>query len=196
MPPTSDKRARPPGTARSFTAKKTSNGEIYDMHAMTAAHKTLPLGTHVRVHNLNNGKSVEVRINDRGPFVRGRIIDLSYKAAKKLDVVGPGTAPVEIVALGTPNAKDGQSTSGYTPIDYYKGNFTFQIGAFSEEGNARRLKKKLENKYMNVHIVPYDDGKRVMYRVRVGRASSLEQAEEYESTLIEHGYKGAFIVAE
>jgi rare lipoprotein A len=181
---------------KKFHGKKTSSGETYDMYAMTAAHKTLPLGTYVRVHNLSNSKAVEVRINDRGPFVRGRIIDLSYSAAKKLGIIGPGTAPVEIVALGTPNNADGQNASGYTPVDYYKGNFTFQIGAFREKTNALRLKQKLEKKYINVHIVPYDDGRRIMYRVRVGRAASLEQAEAYESILIQHGYESAFIVAE
>ena len=139
---------------------------------------------------------IEVRINDRGPFVKGRIIDLSYTGAKKLDVVGPGTAPVEIVALGKADPSGGQSTSGYVPVDFYSGNFTFQVGAFGEKENAVRLKQKLEKKYLNVHIVPYDDGKRTMYRVRVGRTSSLKQAEEYENTLIQQGFKGAFIVAE
>ena len=181
---------------KKFHGKKTSSGEIYNMHAMTAAHKTLPLGTYVRVHNLENGNAIEVRINDRGPFVRGRIIDLSYAAATKLEIVGPGTAPVEIVALGKAEAQDSGSTPGYVPVDYYSGNFTFQVGAFSQKDNAVRLKQKLEKKYMNVHILPYDDGKRVMYRVRVGRASSLQQAEEYENILIQQGFKGAFIVAE
>ncbi|MEN8244726.1 MAG: septal ring lytic transglycosylase RlpA family protein [Thermodesulfobacteriota bacterium] len=181
---------------KKFHGRKTSSGEIYDMHAITAAHKTLPLGTYVRVHNLSNSNSIEVRINDRGPFVRGRIIDLSYAAATKLDIVGPGTAPVEIVALGKAGASNSGSSPGYVPIDYYSGNFTFQVGAFSKKENAVRLKQKLEKKYMNVHIVPYDDGKKVMYRVRVGRASSLEQAEEYENILIQQGFEGAFIVAE
>jgi len=181
---------------KKFHGKKTSSGEIYNMHAMTAAHKTLPLGTYVRVHNLANGKSIEVRVNDRGPFVRGRIIDLSYTGATKLDIVGPGTAPVEIVALGKAGAADNGQSSGYVPVDYYSGNFTFQVGAFSQKENAVRLKQRLEKKYMNVHIVPYDDGKRIMYRVRVGRASSLKQAEEYENTLIQQGFNGAFIVAE
>ena len=181
---------------KKFHGRKTSSGEIYDMHSISAAHKTLPLGTYVRVHNLSNSKSIEVRINDRGPFVRGRIIDLSYAAATKLDIVGPGTAPVEIVALGKAGASDSGSSPEYVPIDYYSGNFTFQVGAFSQKENAVRLKQKLEKKYMNAHIVPYNDGKKVMYRVRVGRASSLEQAEEYENILIQQGFEGAFIVAE
>ena len=83
-----------------FHGKRTSNGELYDMYAQTAAHKTLPLGVSVRVTNTANGRSTVVRVNDRGPFVRGRIIDLSYTAAKELGVVGPGTAPVRVEALG------------------------------------------------------------------------------------------------
>ena len=83
---------------RDFHGKKTSSGEIYNMHAMTAAHKTLPLGTYVRVYNLENKRSTLVRINDRGPFVRGRIIDLSYSAAKEVGIVGPGTARVSLRA--------------------------------------------------------------------------------------------------
>lgn len=181
---------------KKFHGKTTSSGEKYNMYAMTAAHKTLPLGTYVRVHNRSNNKSIEVRINDRGPFVRGRIIDLSYTAAQKLDIVGPGTAPVEIVALGKPGSAAGGSQAAYEPVDFYSGNFTFQVGAFSEKENAIRLKSELEQKYMNVHIVPYNDGNRIMYRVRVGRASSLKQAEEYEKILIQHGFDGAFIVAE
>jgi rare lipoprotein A len=85
---------------RDFHGRQTASGEIYDMYAMTAAHKTLPLGTYVRVQNRDNNKTVDVRVNDRGPFVRGRIIDLSYTAAHKIGVVGPGTAAVEIAALG------------------------------------------------------------------------------------------------
>lgn len=181
---------------KKFHGKKTSNGEIYNMYAISAAHKTLPLGTYVRVHNLANNKSIEVRINDRGPFIRGRIIDLSYAAAKELEVVGPGTAPVEIVALGRVGSSGSGNSSGYVPVDFYSGNFTFQVGAFGKKENAVRLKQKLEKKYMNAHIVPYDDGKKTMYRVRVGRASSLQQAEEYENILIQQGFNGAFIVAE
>jgi rare lipoprotein A len=80
-----------------FNGRRTANGEIYDMHAMTAAHKTLPFGTVVEVYNRDNGKSTRVRINDRGPFVKGRIIDLSKKGAKKIDMIGTGTARVEIL---------------------------------------------------------------------------------------------------
>ncbi|RJQ66392.1 MAG: septal ring lytic transglycosylase RlpA family protein [Desulfobacteraceae bacterium] len=180
-----------------FHGRKTSNGEIYDMYAMTAAHKTLPLGTYVRVHNLSNNRSVDVRINDRGPFVRGRIIDLSYTAAKELGVLGPGTAPVKVVALGAPAEPQAPGQpAGYRPVDYYSGNFTFQVGAFAEIANAERLVQKLNQQFENAHMVTYSDGTRTFYRVRVGRSTNLDQAVQYERTLSENGYPGVFIVAE
>lgn len=183
---------------RKFHGRKTANGEAYNMYAMTAAHKTLPLGTYVRVKNLQNNREIDVRINDRGPFVRGRIIDLSYTGAKKLGIVGPGTAPVKITALGTPvqsKTKKG-SIRSYVPLDYYKGNFTVQIGAFSDRNNAERLKQKLDLTYKNAHITIYNNGDETFYRVRVGRCSTLEKAIEYENKLIESGFEGAFAIAE
>jgi len=168
------------------------------MYAMTAAHKTLPLGTYVHVKNLDNGKEVTVRINDRGPFVQGRIIDLSYTAANKIDIATSGTAPVVIVALEQANRQTPKSKKKTEPkaVDYYQGNFTFQLGAFSDEQNALRLKEKLDQTYKNAHVSEYDNGLEVLYRVRVGRASSLEQAVEYEKALIQQGFKDVFIVAE
>jgi rare lipoprotein A len=183
---------------KKFHGRRTSSGETYDMYAMTAAHKTLPLGTHVKVLNLKNDREIVVRINDRGPFVRGRIIDLSYAAAQKIDIVGPGTAPVEIIALGTaagPARADGKEPT-YTPIDYYSGNFTIQIGAFQDRNNAERLKQKLDQAYKNAHIVIYQDGSDTWYRVRVGKAETLSRAIEYEALLIQNGYNDAFIIAE
>ena len=185
-----------PGTERISTAKKTSNGEIYDMYAMTAAHKTLPLGTYVQVHHLENNRKLEVRINDRGPFVRGRIIDLSYTAAKKLGLVGPGTAEVEIEALGTPAVADGGKGRTFVQRDYYSGNFTFQIGAFANLENAERLKRKLDAQYKNAHITRYDRGDKIFYRVRLGAFKTLEDAVLNEALLIQDGYADAFMVAE
>jgi rare lipoprotein A len=181
---------------RDFHGKKTSNGEIYNMYAMTAAHKTLPLGTYVQVQNLENNRDVVVRINDRGPFVRGRIIDLSYTAAKDIGIVGPGTARVEVVALGRPVSSAGSSGSTYIPADYYSGNFTFQVGAFVDRENAERLKRKLDKTYTNAHITAYDNGVNIFYRVRVGKASTLKKAAEYEAYLIQNGFPDAFVVAE
>jgi rare lipoprotein A len=180
---------------KKFHGRKTSSGEVYDMYGMTAAHKTLPLGTYVRVRNLENGKEIDVRVNDRGPFVAGRILDLSYTGAKKLDIVGPGTAPVEITALGVAaGGADGQKT--YVQVDYEQGRFTVQVGAFLEQGNAQRLQNKLAESYDNAHIVTYFDGQKTFYRVRVGRLTTLSQAEEYERMLKGSGYPAATIVAE
>jgi len=93
---------------------------------------------------------------DRGPFVRGRIIDLSYKAANEIGVVGPGTARVEVIALATPVATDGGTPRSYEPVDLYSGNFTFQIGAFVSRENAERLTAKLNEKYTNAHVTVYE----------------------------------------
>jgi len=182
---------------KKFHGRKTSSGETYNMYAMTAAHKTLPLGTHVHVKSLDNGKEVTVRINDRGPFVRGRIIDLSFTAAQKMDMINTGTARVKIVALEADNrGKKFNNAASKKPVDYHKGNFTFQIGAFSDKSNANRLKDKLDQTYKNAHVSEYDNGQEIWYRVRVGKATSLEQAVEYEEILIKHGFKDVFIVAE
>ncbi len=182
---------------RKFHGRKTSNGEIYDMYGISAAHKTLPFGTVVRVTNLRNGRRLDVRINDRGPFAKGRIIDLSYGAAEKLGLVGPGTAPVEIVALAAPARKS--ATGGVArqlePVDLSRGNFTFQVGAFQNLANAQRLAAKLEKRHTNVHIASFDRGNGLYHRVRVGRVHRLDEAERYERTLMRQGYN-VFIVAE
>ena len=138
-----------------------------------------------------------MRVNDRGPFVRGRVIDLSYTAAKQIGIVGPGTASVKVVALGAPTPPSaGAGAPAYVPIDYYSGNFTFQVGAFIERANAERLVAKLNQRYRNAHLVPYFDGRQTFYRVRVGLSKSLEAAEAYERHLIREGFEQAFIVAE
>jgi rare lipoprotein A len=179
---------------KKFHGRKTSSGEIYNMYAMTAAHKTLPLGTWVRVRRLDTGRQIVVRINDRGPFVRGRIIDLSYSAARKLGIVGCGTTQVEIVALG----KKRRTAAGQTfvPENYYSGKFTFQVGAFSNRENAERLRAKLSRTFKDAHVTPYNRGDAIFYRVRVGLCNDLESAEKYERHLADNGYPNAFIVAE
>ncbi len=182
---------------RKFHGRQTSNGETYDMYGISAAHKTLPFGTMVRVTNLRNGRQLDVRINDRGPFVKSRIIDLSYGAAQKLGLVGPGTAPVEIVALAAPTRSVAQPGGGrqFEKVDLTRGDFTFQVGAFKNQANARRLADKLQRRYTNVHIASFDRGDGLYHRVRVGRAHRLDEAEAYERTLIRQGYD-VFIVAE
>ncbi|MCF8069646.1 MAG: septal ring lytic transglycosylase RlpA family protein [Desulfobacterales bacterium] len=178
-----------------FHGRKTANGETYNMYEMTAAHKTLPLGTLVSVRNLNNNIKIEVRINDRGPFVGTRIIDLSYAAAKKINMVDAGTAKVEVIAMGTPTAS---ASSQYIPVDLNSENLTIQVGAFKEKDNAIRFKEQLENKYKNVHVTAYDSRRLDMklYGVRIGKCSSLKQAHEYKAILIENGYQGAFTIAD
>lgn len=180
---------------KKFHGRKTSSGEIYDMYAMTAAHKTLPLGTYVRVRHLTNNRVVEVQINDRGPFVRGRIIDLSYTAAQKMGIVDAGTAPVEVVALGAPA---GETASGriYVPVDYYSGKFSIQVGAFAIQENAERVKTALTLKYEHVRIMPYDSVSGVFYRVRVGQYTNLVTATENETILVKSGFPDAFTIAE
>ena len=181
---------------RDFHGKKTSNGEIYNMYAITAAHKTLPLGTYVKVHNLENNRSIVVRINDRGPFVRGRVIDLSYTAAKDIGIVGPGTARVEVVALGRRTSTSGGTAPTYTAEDYSHGKFTFQVGAFLDRGNAERQKRELAQRYKNAHIAVYDRGDKIFYRVRVGRFTTLQEAIQQEEILIQDGFPDAILVAE
>lgn len=182
---------------KDFHGRRTSSGEVYDMYGMTAAHKTLPLGTYVRVYNMNNKRSVDVRINDRGPFVRGRIIDLTHNAANHIGMLGPGTAPVRIEALGALDSRNSRTGAPhYIPLDYYSGNFTFQIGAFTEKNNADRLVQRLSTQYVNAHTVPFYDGGRTFYRVRVGRATTLAEAERFEHSLKTNGFSETFIVAE
>ena len=193
-----DQRGRASWYGKKFHGRKTSNGETYNMYAMTAAHKTLPFNTHVRVINLENGKETQVRINDRGPFVRGRIIDLSYTAAKNIGIVDSGTAPVKIVALGVANkpTQVKSTKQSYHHVNYYQGNFTIQVGAFTERTNAERLRNKLSQSFKNAHITTYNDGYDIYYRVRVGKCSTLEQAVEYEGIMIQRGFPDAFAVAQ
>jgi rare lipoprotein A len=179
---------------KKFHGRKTSSGEIYNMYAMTAAHKTLPLGTWVQVRRLDTGRQIVVRINDRGPFIRNRIIDLSYTAAKKLGIVGSGTARVEVLALG--ERQQTLAGDAFVPVDYYSGAFTFQVGAFSNRDNAERLRAKLDKSFANAHVTPYDRGDAIFYRVRVGRCNDLDSAVKVERQLAASGYPDAFIVAE
>ena len=178
-----------------FHGKKTSNGETYNMYAMTAAHKTLPLGVYVRVTNTANGRQATVRVNDRGPFVKGRIIDLSYAAAKTLGVVGPGTAPVRIEALGYQETGSPGQVAYRQPVSYDVGHFAVQVGAFTVAGNADRLAAQLRDRYGAANVQQGYVGSRLFYRVRAGAYTSLEAAEAAKGQFERSGYPDCFVVA-
>lgn len=175
-----------------FHGKKTSNGEIYDMHGLTAAHKTLPMNTVVKVTNLNNSKEVIVRINDRGPFVQDRIIDLSKSAANKINLIGTGTAPVKVQVIGFNGAIN--STSTPTPVTYAGGTFMVQIGAFRNIDGARIYEKNYHGSdgYKTV-VKTYRLDNKPIHRVFLTGFRSEDEARDYaQSGKID----GAFIVRE
>lgn len=181
---------------KKFHGRKTSNGETYDMYAMTAAHKTLPMNVHLKVTNLDNGSSTVVRINDRGPFVRSRIIDLSYSAAKELGVVGPGTAPVRIEALGYRDNTQAGATPRYKQLASYDvGPFMVQVGAFTVKENAYRLAEKLKSQYGSSSVAEGWVNSQRFYRVRVGLYGSMALATDGLQQIETNGYPNSFIVA-
>ncbi len=183
-----------------FHGKPTSSGELYDMHGISAAHKILPLHTNVRVRNLENGKSIVLRINDRGPFIPGRIIDLSVGAAQQLGIYGPGTAQVEIEALGIarPASAPKKDRPVYASASYDKGNYSIQVGAFGDRENAEKLARELGRayKYAQIKSAYCPHNRQTLYRVLVGKCSSLEQAELYEKILKLKGFDNVFTIAE
>lgn len=180
---------------KDFHGKPTSNGEIYNMHAMTAAHKTLPLGVYVKVHNKSNGKEVIVRVNDRGPFVKGRIIDLSYSAAKELGAVGPGTVPVCIEALGYRESGGSGQLTYRVPASYDVGSYAVQVGAFTVADNARCLAAELQSLQGHASVQQGWVNGTLFYRVRVGKYSSLKAAEAAKAGFEVSGYPNSFVVA-
>ncbi len=178
-----------------FHGRKTSNGETYNMYSMTAAHKTLPMNTMLLIQNLDNGKNAVVRVNDRGPFVQGRIVDLSYKAATTLGIVKSGTARVQAIALGEETVK----TKGETPTLVYQdlsvGEFYVQIGAFINKTNALRLQKRFNDSGYTTVIQKGDDVDPSLYRVQVYVGKAMNNAKLAERALLERGYTGAFVIA-
>lgn len=178
-----------------FHGRPTSNGEQYNMFAMTAAHKTLPMHTVLLVSNLENGLEVVVRVNDRGPFVRGRILDLSYQAAKHLDMIGSGTARVEIQALAEASLL-ADSRKGTRPLpNLRQGEYYVQIGSFSRKENAFKLQKRFTNAGHTTIIQKFYGSNSIYYRVQVYVGKELTRAKRAETALLENGYKGAFVVA-
>ena len=159
---------------KKFHGRDTSSGERYDMYAMTAAHKTLPLPTNVRVTNLENGKSVILRVNDRGPFVKNRLIDLSYAAAQELDVVANGTAVVEVVALNSSYNKNAKVSQAQIAGNSQNVKMYLQVGAFGESDNAQKLADKLSgNGIANVRVHEVSGGATKLFKVRIGPLASV-----------------------
>jgi rare lipoprotein A len=171
---------------KKFHGRPTSSGERYNMHAMTAAHKSLPLPTIARVTNLTNGKSVIVRVNDRGPFVKNRIIDMSYAAAIELDMTTAGTALVEVEAL-TAGGNTQQATANKAVAEGSR--MYMQVGAFGEADNAHNLARQLQGYGINnVRVYKTQGENPALYRVRIGPVKTVNEydqiAERVESLQI------------
>ena len=170
-----------------FHGGNTSSGEPYDMYGMSAAHRTLPLPTYARVTNLRNGRSVVVRINDRGPFVANRLIDLSYTAAAKLDMIREGTTLVEVRAL-TPGAPDELTRSAQSPPP----SLYVQAGAFADAHNAQRLLERLHAAGLaSAFILSPLEGRSRLYRVRLGPVSGVAQFDSLAARLAALGIPDA-----
>jgi len=162
-----------------FHGQATASGVIYNQYDLTAAHQTLPLGSRVMVTNLNNGKSIEVRVNDRGPFAKGRIIDLSHAAAQSIDMVGPGTAPVRIEVIEAPYKIHAIRAS----LDY-----TLQLGSFAQLENAQQMRDRLQQSFSEIAIVPTQSNNGTYYRVQLGTYSNRAAAEEKARQLAQNGF--------
>jgi rare lipoprotein A len=175
-----------------FHGGSTSSGEPYDMYGMTAAHKTLPLPTYARVTNLSNGRSVVVRINDRGPFVANRLVDLSYTAAAKLDMLREGTTLVEVRAL-TPGVPDVLTRSAQSPPPL----LYVQAGAFAEAHNAERLRARLQAAGLgNAFVTSPVQGGAALYRVRLGPVGSVAEFDALAARLTTLGISDARLALE
>jgi rare lipoprotein A len=160
-----------------YHGRRAANGEIYDMEKMTAAHRTLPFGTWVRVKNLENNQTVDVRITDRGPFVKGRFLDLSRAAAASIAMIGPGTAKVRVTVIAAPALVEIATPVPPPPaLVTPTGQFAVQVGAFSDRNNAERIRSSMERLYGSARIV-MRDGRPALWRVLVGSEATPEDAE-------------------
>ena len=166
-----------------FHGKPTACGELFNMHALTCAHKEYPFGTKLRVVNSMNSKEVECIVTDRGPFIAGRDLDLSYAAAKRIDLVGPGTSKVMIEPLG----RDLRYVK-YIRYGVSNGVLTIQVGSFKDESNAKRLRMALELRYKNAYIMEANVGGSKYYRVRIGKYNSKGDASKIGTALADEGY--------
>ena len=180
---------------REFHGRSTSNGERFDMRAMTAAHKTLPMGVYVKVRNLRNQREIVVRINDRGPFVGDRIIDLSTAAAEKLDMIRDGLAPVRVTALGYRSQTGSGKTAYVKPDSYDKGVFSLQVGSFAVRQNAYKYADQLRSKYGYAAVNEVFVNGIKYYQVRVGRYTSLKETQSLQYYYRQNAFPGCFVVA-
>ena len=158
-----------------FHGRSTSSGEVYDMYQLTCAHNTLPLGTTVMVTNLENRRSIELKVNDRGPFVKERIIDLSYAAAQILGIWEKGTAYVKVEVIG--------------PLIEQIERFTCQVGSFIDEVNAQRLADQLRKNFENVYVTTIETITEKYHRVRIGQFETRESAIPLAEKLSQMGLK-------
>jgi rare lipoprotein A len=205
---------------KKFNGKRTSSGEPYDMYAMTAAHKTLPLPSYVRVRNLQNGRSVIVRVNDRGPFLHNRLIDLSYAGAAKLGILGTGTGVVEVEAINpeepavqvarakepaleiVPSAAAAEGTSRPPQVPATP-KLYLQVGAFAQWDNATHLRDRLEREALRPIVIQSapvqtdraPDAARI-YRVRIGPLTNVEEGDRLTERAAQLGIPDAQIVVE
>jgi rare lipoprotein A len=158
-----------------FHGRPTSSGEIYDMYQLTCAHNTLPLGTVVMVTNIENGRSLELKVNDRGPFVKERILDISYSAAQMLGMWEKGTALVKVEVI----------SPGIEPVQ----RFTLQVGSFADETNAQKLAEQLRKSFENVYVTTVETLTQKYHRVRVGQFETRESALPIAEKLSQMGFK-------
>jgi rare lipoprotein A len=167
-----------------FHGKPTSSGELFDMYAYTCAHREYPFGTKLKVTHASNGRTVYCLVNDRGPFIDGRDIDLSYAAAKEIGLLNPGTGPATTEYAG-------RDMSFIRKVAYapQSGALTIQAGSFREISNAQRLKASLELKYSGIYIDKADVNGSTFYRVRIGRSLAKEDAISLAETLANEGYR-------
>jgi len=202
---------------KKFHGLRTANGEIYDMHALSAAHKTLPLPTLVRVTNLDNGRSVIVRVNDRGPFVKERLIDLSYAAAQQLGYADRGTAHVRVQTLDMPapnkkeilasaatfrparrhdanHTSDSDRPTGAATVSSLPGKMFIQLGAFSSKANAIRLQNKLKAHFPNTRATRISLAGKTLYRVRMGPFEDTTNMEQTILSLQNKGFQKPMVV--
>lgn len=172
-----------------YHGRRAASGEIYDMHRLTAAHRTLPFGTWLRVESLDSGRTVDLRVNDRGPFVDGRVLDVSYAAARALGMIAPGVVPVRLEVI-TPPAHSAE------PAAAPDAGFAVQVGAFTEEARARALQQAVAEAGVETRVHRADEGSRTLYRVRAGPFGSRQEADDQAARLSAVLGRQVIVVAE